>query len=245
MSKDARPFAVVTGSTRNIGRAIVVELARRGFDVGVNGRAATYDMAELQAQAAAFGATLRYFGGSVDEPDAIAAIFSRIESEVGRLDVLVNNASQRREVSFEEMTLDEWRSIVHVQLDSLFLCCKAALVLLKNSQRGRIVNIGGLSAHIGAKSRAHVVTTKAGVVGFSRALARDLADRAITVNAVVPGRIDTSRTSPAPDVGKAAAGERLGRPEEVAVAVALLCEREAAYITGQAIHVNGGAYLSG
>jgi 3-oxoacyl-[acyl-carrier protein] reductase len=238
-----RPVALVTGSTANIGRAIAVRLARDGFDLVINGRAPDWDGTGLAAELEGSGARFRYIGADVGDEAAIARLFDEAATVFGRLDVLVNNAAARAEVSFDDMTLADWRGIVNVQLDGLFLCTKAALPLLRRSDRGRIVNIGGLSAHIGARNRAHVVTTKAAVLGFSRALARDLATDGITVNTVVPGRIDTTRAGPVPVHAAVPAGERMGRPEEVAEAVAMLCSRNGAYMTGQTLHVNGGAYL--
>lgn len=238
-----RPFAFVTGSTRNIGRATVVELARRGFDVGINGTADGDAARETAEAARAEGAKAHVFIGNVFEPAALTAIFERIGREVGRLDALVNNAALRREVAFDAIDLEEWRSVVHPQLDTLFLSVKLALPLLRASGRGRIVNVGGLSAHLGAKDRAHVVLVKSAVVGLTRALARDFADDGITVNAVIPGNIDTARAGPVP-AHMANAKGRKGRPEEVAFAIANLCEPQSAYVTGQSIHVNGGAYLS-
>ncbi len=165
----------------------------------------------------------------------------------GRIDILVNNAALRREKSFTEMSYAEWREILDVTLDGTFHCTKACLPGLRKSGAGTIVNIGGLSAHTGAKNRAHVVTAKAGIVGFTRALAHDLAADGITVNCVVPGLIGTPRPKDQPEPAhhlthQTITGER-GRPEDVAAAVRFLCGPGARYINGQAIHANGGAYL--
>ena len=162
----------------------------------------------------------------------------------GRLDVLVNNAAVRIEQPFDAITFDDWRRIVSIVLDGAFLCSQAALPHLRRAGGGSIVNIGGETGHKGAKARAHVVTAKAGLAGFTKALALDLASEAITVNCVVPGRIATDRKSAppghhrdTPPVG------REGRPEEVAALVRMLCGPDARYITGQSLHVNGGGYL--
>jgi 3-oxoacyl-[acyl-carrier protein] reductase len=167
----------------------------------------------------------------------------------GRIDILVNNAALRREKPFAEMSYSEWREILNVSLDGAFHCVKACLPHLKKSGTASIVNIGGLSAHTGARDRAHVVTAKAGIVGFTRALAHDLAPDHITVNCVVPGLIGTPRPKDQPEpahhlVHHTISGER-GRPEDVAAAVRFLCGPAARYINGQAIHANGGAYLGG
>jgi 3-oxoacyl-[acyl-carrier protein] reductase len=145
------------------------------------------------------------------------------------------------------MSYAAWREILDVTLDGTFLCAKACLPALRKSGAGTIVNIGGLSAHTGAKNRAHVVTAKAGIVGLTRALAHDLADDGITVNCVVPGLIGTPRPKDRPEPAhhlthQTISGNR-GRPEDVAATVRFLCGPGARYINGQAIHANGGAYL--
>jgi len=165
----------------------------------------------------------------------------------GRIDILVNNAALRREKSFDEMSYADWREIMDVTLDGAFHTTKACLAALRNSGAGTIINIGGLSAHSGARHRAHVVTAKAGIVGFTRALAHDLAASGITVNCVVPGFIGTARPKDQPQPAhhvthSTISGERC-KPEDVAAMVRFLCGPAARYITGQAIDANGGAYL--
>jgi 3-oxoacyl-[acyl-carrier protein] reductase len=165
----------------------------------------------------------------------------------GRLDILVNNAALRREKPFAEMDYAEWRAILDVTLDGAFHCTKACLSGLRQSGAGTIVNIGGLSAHTGAKDRAHVVTAKAGIIGFTRALAHDLADDGITVNCVVPGLIGTPRAKDKPEPAHHLTHQTItggrGKPHDVAAMVRFLCGPAARYVTGQAIHANGGAYL--
>src|SRR5947207_15619871 len=165
----------------------------------------------------------------------------------GRIDILVNNAAVRKETPLEKMTAADWREILGVILDGAFNCVKSCLPHLKKSGAGAIINIGGLSAHTGAKHRAHVVTAKAGIVGLTRALAHDLSADHVTVNCVAPGLIDTARKPGTPEpqhhqtqnmlVG------RLGAPEDGAAAVRFLAGPGARYITGQTLHVNGGAYF--
>ena len=150
----------------------------------------------------------------------------------------------RIEQPFDAITFDDWRRIVSIVLDGAFLCSQAALPHLRRAGGGSIVNIGGETGHKGATARAHVVTAKAGLAGFTKALALDLAADAITVNCVVPGRIATagSLATPAITATLPPLG-RQGRPEEVAALVRMLCGPDARYITGQSIHVNGGGYL--
>jgi 3-oxoacyl-[acyl-carrier protein] reductase len=163
----------------------------------------------------------------------------------GRLDILVNNASVRREVDFASLDYREWREILATTLDGAYLCSRAALPHLIASGAGAIVNIGGLSAHIGAARPAHVIAAKAGLVGLTRARAHDLAPHRITVNCVAPGMIETARTGAAPahHAGRTPPVGRKGTPEEIAALVRFLCGPGARYITGQTIHANGGTFM--
>jgi 3-oxoacyl-[acyl-carrier protein] reductase len=249
MSKElAARVAIVTGAGRNIGRAIALSLAESGASVLVNVRS---NRAEAEAVAGAIeaaGGKAVLHVGDVADPKAVQAMAGAAISAFGRIDILVNNAALRREKAFAAMDYAEWRAILDVTLDGAFHCTKACLAALRRSGAGRIINIGGLSAHTGASNRAHVVTAKAGIVGFTRALATELAGDGITVNCVVPGLIGTPRPKdqPAPAhhlTHQTLTGER-GRPEDVAAAVRFLCTEGARYITGQAIHANGGAYFS-
>ena len=216
----AGKVAIVTGAGRNIGRAIALALAEGGASVVVNARS--------------------------NRP-AVQAMADAAVKQFGRIDILVNNAALRREKPFAEMSYAAWREILDVTLDGTFLCVKACLPALRKSGAGTIVNIGGLSAHTGAKNRAHVVTAKAGIIGLTRALAHDLADDGIAVNCVVPGLIGTPRPKDKPEPAhhlthQTITGSR-GQPEDVAATVRFLCGPGARYINGQAIHTNGGAYL--
>ena len=166
-------------------------------------------------------------------------------TKYGRIDCLINNASLRRESSIEDMSYEEWREVMNVTLDSAFHGVKACLPALKK-QGGTIINVGGMSAHIGSKGRAHVMTAKAGLTGFTRGLAHDLAASHITANCVVPGSIDTVRpgTSQKPAhhlTHNTLTGER-GKPYDVAAMIGFLCGPGGRYVTGQTIHINGGAY---
>jgi 3-oxoacyl-[acyl-carrier protein] reductase len=239
--------AIVTGAGRNIGRAIALALAEGGASIVVNARS---NRAEAEAVARAIeanGGKAVVHLGDVADATAVQAMANLALKAFGRLDILVNNAALRREKAFAEMDYAEWRQILDVTLDGAFHCTKACLAALKQSLAGTIVNIGGLSAHTGAKDRAHVITAKAGIVGFTRALAHDLAADGITVNCVVPGLIGTPRPKDRPEPAhhlthQTISGER-GTPEDVAALVRFLCSPTARYVTGQAIHSNGGAYL--
>ncbi len=239
--------AVVTGAGRNIGRAIALALADGGASILVNARSnrAEADAVAREIEAAGHKAVAHI--GDVADAGQVQAMVDMAVSHFGRLDILVNNAALRREKPFAEMSYADWREVMNVTLDGAFHCVKACLPHLKQSGAGTIVNIGGLSAHTGARDRAHVVTAKAGIVGFTRALAHDLAPDGITVNCVVPGLIGTPRPKNTPEpahhlIHQTITGER-GRPEDVAAAVRFLCGPAARYINGQSIHSNGGAYL--
>jgi len=240
--------AFVTGAGRNIGRAIALALADGGASVVVNARSNRAEAESVAREIEVAGGKSLVQIGNVGDPRAVRAMADAAVKQFGRVDILVNNAALRREKPFAEMDYAEWREILDVTLDGAFHCTKACLAALRGSGQGTIVNIGGLSAHTGARNRAHVVTAKAGIVGFTRALASDLAADGITVNCVVPGLIGTPRPKDKPEPAHhlthdTITGER-GKPEDVAAMVRFLCSPAARYITGQAIHANGGAYMS-
>jgi 3-oxoacyl-[acyl-carrier protein] reductase len=239
--------AIVTGAGRNIGRAIALTLAEGGASVLVNARGNRAEAESVAREIEAAGGKAVVHIGDVADARAVQAMTEAALAAFGRIDILVNNAALRREKSFDEMSYADWREIMDVTLDGPFHTAKACLPALRKSGAGTIINIGGLSAHSGAKHRAHVVTAKAGIVGFTRALAHDLGPDGITVNCVVPGFISTPRPKDAPQPAhhlthSTISGAR-GKPEDVAAMVRFLCGPAARYVTGQAIHANGGAYL--
>jgi 3-oxoacyl-[acyl-carrier protein] reductase len=239
--------AIVTGAGRNIGRAIAHALASAGAAVVVNGRAnrANVDavVGEIEAQG---GKALAVMADVTDEA-AVERMAAAAVERFGRIDILVNNAAGRPEKALEAMSLADWRGVLATILDGAFLTVKAALPHLKHGGTGAIINIGGVSGHVGTRHRAHVVTAKAGLIGLTKALAHDLAQDKITANCVVPGLIETARDPNAQlphhhSVSKTLTG-RFGTPEEIAAAVRFLAGPQARYITGQTLHVNGGVYL--
>ena len=209
---DSVRAVVVTGEGRNIGQAMALTLAEGGASVLVNARSNRAEAEAVAREVEAAGGKAIVHIGDVADTKSVQAMADAAVRQLGRIDILVNNAALRREKSFAEMDYAEWREILDVTLDGAFHCTKACLPSLRKSGQGTVVNIGGLSAHTGAKNRAHVVTAKAGIVGFTRALANDLAAD--------------------------------GKPEDVAAMVRFLCSPAARYITGQAIHANGGAFMS-
>jgi 3-oxoacyl-[acyl-carrier protein] reductase len=239
--------AIVTGAGRNIGRAIALALADGHASIVVNARSNRVVADAVVREIESAGGKAQVHIGDVADATAVQAMVDAAVKKFGRIDILINNAALRREKPFAEMSYAEWREILDVTLDGAFHCAKACLPALRDSGAGTIVNIGGLSAHTGARDRAHVVTAKAGIIGFTRALAHDLASDGITVNCVVPGLIGTPRPQDRPEPAhhlthQTISGER-GSPEDVAATVRFLCGPGARYINGQAIHANGGAYL--
>ena len=237
--------AVVTGSARNIGRAIAIELAAAGAAVMINARRSADEAEAVAADIRAAGGEAGVTLADVGDPEAAARLIAETVGRFGRLDILVNNASVRREVDFADLDYAQWREIMAGTLDGAYLCSRGALPHLIASGRGSIVNIGGLSSHMGAPRRAHVVAAKAGLGGLTRALAHDLAPHGVTVNCVAPGLIETARTGPEPGHHKALATPvgRKGRPDEIAAVVRFLCGPGGRYMTGQTVHANGGLYM--
>jgi 3-oxoacyl-[acyl-carrier protein] reductase len=238
--------AIITGAGRNIGRAIALELALAGAAVVVNVRSNKAEADGVVREIEAAGGKALAVVGDVADPNTAIALADAALKRFGRIDILINNAALRGEMPFEQMSYADWRKIMDVTLDGAFHCVKACLPAMKKNG-GTIINIGGMSAHIGSKHRAHVMTAKAGLVGFSRALAHDLAADHITANCVVPGAIDTTRPGSSPTPAHhlthgTITGER-GKPDDVAAMVRFLSGPGGRYVTGQTIHVSGGAYL--
>jgi 3-oxoacyl-[acyl-carrier protein] reductase len=229
--------ALVTGAGRNIGRAIAMALADAGAKVVVNARTSRDEIDSVAKEIDGLAVL-----ADVTDQKSVEAMVAQAIAKFGRLDILVNNAALRAVEPLEGIDAARWREVTGVILDGAWLCARACLASLRESDAGAIVNIGGMSAHTGATGRPHVVAAKAGLVGLTRALAHDLAPQGVTVNCVVPGMIETSRTSPSAHPGRESALGRRGTPEEVAAAVRFLAGPGARYITGQTLHVNGGAF---
>jgi 3-oxoacyl-[acyl-carrier protein] reductase len=242
----AGKVAIVTGAGRNIGRAIAHQLAQAGAAVVVNTRSNKAEADAVVREIETAGGKALAVLGDVGDAKVPATMADAALKRFGRIDILVNNAALRREKPIDQMTYDDWREVMSVTLDSAFLCVKACLPAIQKSGGGTIINIGGMSAHIGSKHRAHVMTAKAGLVGFSRSLAHDLAADRITANCVVPGAIDTTRSGaskPAHHLTHGTITGERGKPDDVAAMVRFLCGPGGRFVTGQTIHVSGGAYL--
>jgi 3-oxoacyl-[acyl-carrier protein] reductase len=244
----AGKVAIVTGGARNIGRAIARSLASGGATVMVNAKSSRQQAEETAAMIEQAGGKAAVHIADVTDPQAVAELVAATVKRFGRLDALVNNAAVRMETPFAEIKLEDWRKVISIVLDGAFICTQASVPHMAKAGGGTVINIGGLTGHRGASGRAHVIAAKSGLAGMTKALALDLAPQHITVNCVVPGTIDTQRGLPGvperpahraapPPIG------RRGEAEEVAAMVRMLCGPDARYITGQAIHVNGGGYM--
>jgi 3-oxoacyl-[acyl-carrier protein] reductase len=240
--------ALVTGGVRRIGRAIALALAGDGAAVVINTRSSR---AEAEAVAAEIegkdGRALVHLADVTDEA-AVQGMVDAALARFGRLDILINNAADRRQAPLTEISLAEWRHITGIIMDGAFLCARACLPPMVVGGGGTVINIGGVSGHLGAHDRAHVITAKAALVGLTKAIAVEFADRGITANCVVPGKIGGQRSRTAgesPEMGGGAGPivGRLGTVEEVAAMVRQLCLPQSRYVTGQTIHVSGGMYM--
>lgn len=240
--------ALVTGASRGIGAATAQRLARDGFDLGVNFRERADAAEEVLESIRVSEGTAVPVRGDVSRPAECARVVAETVAALGRLDVLVNNAGVYERASFDGTTPEAWDRRLAVNLGSCFHMAKAAVPEMRKVGGGRIVNVSTQLAFLGSPHGVEYVSSKAGIVGLTRALARELAKDGILVNAVAPGAIDTdiiAGDTPA----KRAERERgiplrrVGRPEEVAAAIAFLVGPGGDYITGQVLHVNGGAFM--
>jgi 3-oxoacyl-[acyl-carrier protein] reductase len=240
--------ALVTGATRGIGRAIAISLGQQGATV--IGTATSENGAETISN---FLAEENIQGKglvlNVTDADAIDSVVTAIESEFGAPAVLVNNAGITRDNLLMRMKDDEWTDIIDTNLTPIYKLSKRCLRAMTKARWGRIITITSVVGVMGNAGQTNYAAAKAGVIGFSKSLAREVGARGITVNAVAPGFIDTDMTSHLPEAHKTALLEqvpakRLGEPEEIAAAVSFLADEKAAYITGETLNVNGGMYMS-
>jgi 3-oxoacyl-[acyl-carrier protein] reductase len=240
----AGKVAVVTGGSRNIGRAIALDLAAGGAAVVVNTRRSREAAEAVAREIEAAGGKAVALIADVTDEAAVNAMVEQAVARLGRLDFVVNNAAVRPAQKIEGLSLQDFRAVVGLILEAPFLCVKAALPHLRRSGAGAIVSIGGMTGHIGGTDRVHVAAGKAGLVGLTKGFARELAGDGITANCVVPGLIDTPRShTPAAHAAQPSLLGRQGSTGEIAAMVRYLCGPAARFITGQAIHVNGGAYM--
>lgn len=240
--------ALLTGAVRRNGRAMAQALAGEGANIVINARSSKQEAEATAAEIENLGVGAMVHLADITDEKAVENMIEAVVSRFGRLDILINNAANRAQSPFLDISYEQWHSIISIVLDGAFLCSRAALPHMVAAGGGRIVNIGGVSGHAGAVNRAHVATAKAGLVGLTKSLAVEFAEKGVTVNCVVPGKIGGERPKSAGESPPLVGGRgplvgRMGTFEEVAAIVLALCMPSGAFVTGQAIHVNGGMYM--
>ena len=245
MTEQKKQVALVTGASRGIGAAIALELAQRGYTV--------IGTATTDAGAERIGETLAAFGGrgvnlNVNDAAGVDALMDEIIKTDGGLHVLVNNAGITKDTLAMRMKDDDWAAVIDTNLQTVFRLSRAAIRPMMKQRFGRIISVTSVVGAMGNAGQANYAAAKAGVAGMSRALARELGSRGITVNCVAPGFIATDMTAVLPEEQKKALAAQipmgdLGKPSDIANAVAFLASEGAGYITGHELHVNGGMYM--
>jgi acetoacetyl-CoA reductase len=237
--------ALVTGGTRGIGKAISETLQKQGFTVAAN-----YAGNDKAAKEVADELGVKVFKWDVGDWESCQAGIRKVEAEVGPVDVLVNNAGITRDGAFHKMNVDQWREVIRVDLDSLYYMCRPVIEGMRERGFGRIVNITSINGQKGQAGQTNYSAAKAGMIGFTKALAQENANKGITVNCVAPGYIDTDMVAAVPEpvlqkiISTIPVG-RLGKAEEIAKAVAFLAAEDNGFITGATLTVNGAQYIAG
>jgi 3-oxoacyl-[acyl-carrier protein] reductase len=242
---DEGRVAVVTGGGRGIGRAIAARLAEEGANVAISYRSNDAAAEETAQKVRDAGAKCEIFKGDVASPEDVQALFAGVSDAFGRVDILVNNAGITRDNLMMRMKEDEFDEVLRTNLKGTYVCTRAALRPMVRARWGRIVNVGSVVGLVGNAGQANYAASKAGIIGFTKSVAREVAQRGITVNAVAPGYVETELTGGLPEgvkeqiLAQVPSG-RFGEPKEVAEVVAFLSGEGAGYITGQTIAVDGG-----
>ena len=241
--------ALVTGGSRGIGRAIALLLAERGAKVVINYVRGQDEANAVVAAIESKGGQAHALQGDVSVPAEAQNLVDQTVKTFGKIDILVNNAGITKDTLMMRMSESDWDAVLDTNLKGAYLCAKAALRPMLRSKGGRIINISSVSGQAGSGGQANYSAAKAGLIGFTKALAREVGSRSITVNAVAPGFIETDMTNVLAEEFKKKALEqipleRFGKPEDVAEAVAFLASDAAGYITGQVLAVNGGMVMN-
>jgi 3-oxoacyl-[acyl-carrier protein] reductase len=246
----ANKVALVTGSGRGIGRAIALRLAEAGASVVVNDIGDAAPVEAVVKEIKAMGGQALPVLADVSSAAEVERLVAEATSAYGRIDILVNNAGIARDQLLLRMTEEEWDRVLAVDLKSVFLCTRAVLKYMVKERRGRIISIASVVGMVGNAGQANYAAAKAGIIGFTRTVAKEVASRGITVNAIAPGFIDTEMTQRLKgewkeELKKRIPLGRLGSPQDVAEAVAFLASDAAGYITGQVLVIDGGMAMSG
>ncbi|MBQ3970566.1 MAG: 3-oxoacyl-[Selenomonadaceae bacterium] len=240
--------ALVTGGSRGIGRAIALRLAEEGAKVAINYAGNVKAAEEVKAAIEEKGGKAILVQADVSDSEAAEGMVASVVEAFGTVDILVNNAGITRDAIFARMKEEDFNAVINTNLKGVFHCTKAVTKLMMKQRSGRIVNMASVVGVTGNAGQANYSAAKAGVIGFTKSVARELAGRGITVNSVAPGFIETDMTAVLSDKVKEAMTEeiplkRAGKPEDVANAVLFLASDNAAYITGQVLHVDGGMVM--
>ena len=244
----ANKTALVTGASRGIGRATAIELAKAGAKVAVNYAGNRVAAEEVVAQIEAADGQAFMIQADVGDAAAVDAMVKAVVERFGKIDILVNNAGITRDNLIMRMKEEDWDAVIHTNLKGIFNCTKVVTKLMMKQRYGRIVNMTSVVGVMGNAGQSNYAAAKAGVIGFTKSMAKELASRNITVNAVAPGYITTDMTADLPEQAKTDLQsqiplQRLGNPADVASAVLFLVSPGADYITGQTLHVDGGMVM--
>lgn len=243
-----RKVCLITGASRGIGRATALRLAEDGFDVVINYRKSKKEAQEVGSRVEALGGRVLLLRADVASYEDVETMVMRAVQELDRIDVLVNNAGVYRRTTLEELSLDQWRLTLDVNLTGAFNCIKAVLPTMKGLGWGRIINISSQIAIRGTDHGADYAAAKAGLLGLTKAAALELARYNITVNAIAPGTIDTDIIADYTEEDRRRKAEgiplrHIGLPEEVASVASFLASEDSSYMTGATLHVNGGGLI--